>query len=495
MAPTDQQLVVRVRQGDQEAFGELVDRYRDMVYGLGYHLTGDFEAARDLAQEAFVQAFVKLDQLREPGRFAGWLRKIGTNVYRAQGRRRQVSTVGLEAAATTADTRAPSETKIVVREALARLRAPERLALTLAYVDGYSQAEIAGFLGVRPGTVKTRLARARQHLRTEVVAMVEHEFERHALPPEFREDVVRAVEALVSRFATALPPEVGELCERLGRDSRTAWREVLSRMPAPYGPPLREQGRAPRVRVGELPEALRAKACRAMCLTWMRGLLEETTGRLLWIEDFERLWIRFWTSGESEYAWFADVPGDAGYISSVALGPEEGNPRGQPPAAAEVDGVLARCAAPEFGELVARLRALVPGKPGSLAGALHTQMQRLLREARGHLSPEAGEATPIGRGVTAGLSAPLREAMAAGRSVSARDLPEPARELVRQAVFLHWGSAVLQLIEQPPWWLLHSPEASIEFGLYARDLQADFAGKEYVKLWGPGSSGHQTGIY
>ena len=54
---------------------------------------------------------------------------------------------------------------------------------------------------------------------------------------------------------------------------------------------------------------------------------------------------------------------------------------------------------------------------------------------------------------------------------------------------------MLQLIEHPPWWLLHSDDASVEFGLYARDLNADFAGKEYVKLWGPGSSTHQTGIY
>lgn len=493
--PTDGQLVARARQGDREAFGELVDRYRDMVYGLGYHLTGDFEAARDLAQEAFVQAFVKLGQLREPEKFAGWLRRIATNLHRAQGRRRQVRTVGLEAAAGAADAPPPSETRVVVREALARLRAPERLALTLAYVDGYSQAEIAGFLGVRPETVKTRLARARQHLRTEVVAMVEHEFERHALPPEFRKDVVRAVEALVSRFASALPPEVEALCARLREDSRQAWREVMSRMPAPYGPPLREQGEAPRVRVGELPEELRAQVGRAMCLTWMHGLVAETTGQLPWIEGFDRLWIRFWESGESEYAWFADVPGDAGYISSVALGPEEGNPRGEPPPAEEVDRVLAECVTPELGQLVARLRALVPGKPGSLSAALYTQMQRLLREARGHLSPEAGEAAPIGRGATADLPAPVRQAMATGRSVSPRDLPEPARELVRQAVFLHWGSVVLQLIENPPWWLLHRDEASVEFGLYARDLEGDFAGKEYVKLWGSGSSIHQTGIY
>ena len=57
---TDRQLVERVQEGDPEAFGDLVDRYRDMVYGLGYHLTHDFEAARDLAQEAFVQAYLKL---------------------------------------------------------------------------------------------------------------------------------------------------------------------------------------------------------------------------------------------------------------------------------------------------------------------------------------------------------------------------------------------------------------------------------------------------
>ena len=47
MALTDGQLVERVRSGDREAFGDLVGRYRDMVYGLGYHLTQDFEAARD----------------------------------------------------------------------------------------------------------------------------------------------------------------------------------------------------------------------------------------------------------------------------------------------------------------------------------------------------------------------------------------------------------------------------------------------------------------
>jgi DNA-directed RNA polymerase specialized sigma24 family protein len=82
MAPTGRQLVTRAREGDQEAFGALVDRYRDMVYGFAYHLTRDFEAARDLAQEAFVQAYLKLGQLRDPDRFPAWLRRIIAKLHR-----------------------------------------------------------------------------------------------------------------------------------------------------------------------------------------------------------------------------------------------------------------------------------------------------------------------------------------------------------------------------------------------------------------------------
>jgi RNA polymerase sigma-70 factor, ECF subfamily len=171
MAASDRELVARAQAGDAEAFGELVTRYRDMVYGLCYHLTQDFEAARDLAQEAFVQAYVKLGQLRGPERFAGWLRRIATNSYRSGRRRREVATVALEAAEDV-EVRPPSELEVVVREALGRLRPPERLALTLHYVDGYSQAEIARFLNVRPETVKTRLARARTHLREDRKSVV-----------------------------------------------------------------------------------------------------------------------------------------------------------------------------------------------------------------------------------------------------------------------------------------------------------------------------------
>lgn len=195
MKISDRQLVERVRNGDVQAFGELVTRYRDMVYGLGYHLTGNFDSAQDLAQEALVQAYLKLDQLHDPNKFPAWLRQIATNVHRNIQRRQEVPTVAIEEVHEMADTQHPSEIEVVVREALSRLRKPERLAITLHYINGYSYNEIGTFLGIRPETVKTRLARARQHLREEVMAMVEDTFDKKKLPDEFtRETVETAIQ-------------------------------------------------------------------------------------------------------------------------------------------------------------------------------------------------------------------------------------------------------------------------------------------------------------
>lgn len=246
MRATDRQLVQRTREGDREAFGALVDRYRDMVYGLGYHLTRDFEAARDLAQEAFVRAYLKLGQLREPDKFAGWLRRMVVNMHRNQSRRGTMPTAPLGEADRPARTQSqPSEIEVVVREALSKLREPERLALTLHYINGYSQAEIGSFLGVRPETVKTRLARARQHLRKEVMAMVEDTFESKKLPEEFTQ---AAVSAAIRHAEEHL---------RRGRVGAALQEyESVLRQNADYVPALLGMGMAQKM-VGQEEEALR----------------------------------------------------------------------------------------------------------------------------------------------------------------------------------------------------------------------------------------------
>lgn len=202
MMISDEHLVDCARRGDSEAFGELVERYRQMVYGFAFHLTGDFDAAQDLAQEAFIQAYLKLAQLREPKRFSGWLRRIVLNVQRMAYRRQKLVTVALEEKIEQLPQAAqPTDVEVEVREALGRLRESDRLALTLHYVDGYSCSEIADFLTVQPKTVKMRLARARRNLREEITSMVEDTFKQEQLPEDFtaktlQEALCRGEEAL-----------------------------------------------------------------------------------------------------------------------------------------------------------------------------------------------------------------------------------------------------------------------------------------------------------
>ncbi|MCX5759846.1 MAG: RNA polymerase subunit sigma, partial [Candidatus Hydrogenedentes bacterium] len=69
-------LIERSRAGDLDAFTEVLRRFQDMAHGYAYSSLGDFHLAQDVAQEAFVEAYYKLDALREPAAFPGWFRRI-----------------------------------------------------------------------------------------------------------------------------------------------------------------------------------------------------------------------------------------------------------------------------------------------------------------------------------------------------------------------------------------------------------------------------------
>ena len=75
-------LVAAARAGDLEAYGQLVRCFQDMAYGYAYAVLGDFHLAEDAAQEAFLQAYRDLPDLREPAAFPGWLRRIVLNQCR-----------------------------------------------------------------------------------------------------------------------------------------------------------------------------------------------------------------------------------------------------------------------------------------------------------------------------------------------------------------------------------------------------------------------------
>jgi len=191
----DGQLVARTLQGEPAAYSELVGRYRDAVCGIAYHHLGDLDAAQDAAQEAFVRAYVRLRQLRDPGKFAPWLRQIATTVCLDLLRRKADEVlspeVGRQQPRPAEDDLEQLTARMVVREALAKLSDKSRLTVALYYINGYSHGEIASFLDVSINTIRTRLHRAKKQLRQEMITMVSDVLQEGRPDEEFVGRVVR----------------------------------------------------------------------------------------------------------------------------------------------------------------------------------------------------------------------------------------------------------------------------------------------------------------
>jgi RNA polymerase sigma factor (sigma-70 family) len=176
--PSRQTLLIgRARQGDVDAFSRLVREYQDMAVGYAVSLLGDFHAAEDAAQEAFVAAHAKLANLRDPVAFPAWFRAIVRTAC-TRSIRRQQKTVCLDDVeepvhmdATAED--AASETQLMV--ALRSLPETERAVLALFYVSRYSHREIARFLDIRETTVQGRLRTGRKRLQERMWKMAEEE--------------------------------------------------------------------------------------------------------------------------------------------------------------------------------------------------------------------------------------------------------------------------------------------------------------------------------
>lgn len=168
---SDAELVRHCLAGETAAFGALVARHREAAVGFCWHQVGDFHAAQDLAQEVFLRAYVDLHALREPAKFGPWLRAIALRLCQSWHRRRRENPMPPEELACLAEAEAGREpfeacpTRLVATEALQALPEPQRQALVLKYLDGYSLTEIAGLMGVPVETIRTRLRRARERLR------------------------------------------------------------------------------------------------------------------------------------------------------------------------------------------------------------------------------------------------------------------------------------------------------------------------------------------
>jgi RNA polymerase sigma factor (sigma-70 family) len=155
-----------------EAFGELVRLFQDMAYACAYGALGDFGLAEDAAQEAFVMAWQRLGQLRQPEAFPGWLRRIVLTECSRLRRARRLRLVPLDAGAEAAsngdDPQAAAESGELRRAMLVAVRSlprRERAAVMLFYAEGLSQRDAGEFLGVPVTTVAKRLHDAKARLR------------------------------------------------------------------------------------------------------------------------------------------------------------------------------------------------------------------------------------------------------------------------------------------------------------------------------------------
>ncbi len=158
-----------------EAFAELVIRFQDMAFACAYAVLGDAYLAEDVAQDAFVVAWQKLDQLREPNAFPGWFKRIVLSQCNrlTRGKRLQIVPLefGMDSATADPGPHIIAEKHELLNKVLRAIKAlpdNERLVTTLFYVNGYTQADIGHFLEVPVSTVNKRLHTARQRLKESV---------------------------------------------------------------------------------------------------------------------------------------------------------------------------------------------------------------------------------------------------------------------------------------------------------------------------------------
>ncbi len=179
---TELELVERAKQGDQDAFAQLVQANQNRVYSLTTRMTGNPEDGADLAQEAFLRAWRALPTFQGDSSFSTWLHRLASNLcidfLRKEKRRREAApTSSLDDDEGFTPTEVPDsrptperalerkEQREAVGRALLELSDEHRQVLVLRELEGLSYAEIGELLELEEGTVKSRISRARISLR------------------------------------------------------------------------------------------------------------------------------------------------------------------------------------------------------------------------------------------------------------------------------------------------------------------------------------------
>ncbi len=181
MRNNDAELIQQTLMGDQGAFSMLVRRYQKPLHALVWRKIGDFHIAEELTQDIFLNVYKKLQTLKNPNRFAGWLYVIASRRCIAWLKKKRIPMKSLDAMPPEeleelayAQYRTEQQEEVVseqrrevVKNLLQKLPESERTVVTLHYLGDMTCEDISKFLGVSPNTVKSRLHRARKRLKKE----------------------------------------------------------------------------------------------------------------------------------------------------------------------------------------------------------------------------------------------------------------------------------------------------------------------------------------
>lgn len=171
--PPDAELVRRVLDGRRDAYGLLVRRYQERLYGFALGMVGDSDAASDLVQDSLIKAYTRLDSCRNPAKFESWIYQILRNRCRdfLKNIRREHEplddhpTLGARREGPARDFER-SRLRQTLREALDTLPSSHREAFLLKHLHGHSYREISEMLDASVSAVKMRVHRSRKTLRS-----------------------------------------------------------------------------------------------------------------------------------------------------------------------------------------------------------------------------------------------------------------------------------------------------------------------------------------
>jgi RNA polymerase sigma-70 factor, ECF subfamily len=174
----ERELIEACKHGDSSAFRQIYETYKDKVHSLGYYMTGDKEAAKDITHQVFLKVFTSILTFQYRASFSSWLFRLAVNVcrdYQRSTRRMKLFSTAVAASLATYDSGPSLEDSLfkerlseIVQNMVMKMSPKLRTVIILKYIEDLSYSQIAELLGCSIGTVSSRLNRSHKILAEEL---------------------------------------------------------------------------------------------------------------------------------------------------------------------------------------------------------------------------------------------------------------------------------------------------------------------------------------